>query len=257
MKHSTKTAIQRAGQLLFSALPLILIMLITAGCGGTDKKKPGNTVLSTRTGETGIQVTESEEGGQQIVRVTTTFRGEVSTVVMAIDESNYEVEIPLSLSQTMPTGSARGGPAGDFQDLLTAQYLEKSQVSMMEGNYNEALRQVNLVLMVRPEHVKAHEMKGSIYYAMGSYELANEEWEQVLTLDPSNEEVRKFMDFNRNQPGAPQPGLPAELQGGPQPGQGSVAPPALPAGEPAAQPAAQPAASPAAPPAGEPQGATP
>lgn len=207
------------------------------GCGSSKKEeKPGRSVLQTRSGETSIQVTESEQDGAKVVRITTTFRGKESTIVMAIDSEVYEVEIPLSLAQQQPAlaagaaagpgGAAAGGGAGGFQDLLIAQYLEKSQVAMLDGIYNEALRQVNLVLMVRPDHVPAHEMKGSIYYAMGNFELANQEWEQVLALDPSNQEVRDFQDFLKNRQGAPKPPLPGG-QPGPAP-----SPPASPAGAP-------------------------
>jgi len=197
----------------------LLILLVLTACSGKNAEKPGKTVLNTRSGETGIQVTESEIDGTQVVRVTTTFRGEESNIELAIDQPVYDIEIPLSIQQTRPAGAGggTGSGAGAVQDILTAQYLEKAQSAMLDGNYNEALKQVNLVLTVNPDHVKAREMKGSVYYAMGSYQLANEEWERVLTLDPSNEEVRGFMDFTQNQQGAPQPPLPGSLQQG-QPG---------------------------------------
>ena len=86
---------------------------------------------------------------------------------------------------------------------------------MLKGDYNGALRQVNLVLLVRPEHVQTLTMKGSIYYAMGNYRLANDQWEQVLAVDPSNREVVDFVEFIKNReagsapppPGAPSPGV--------------------------------------------------
>jgi len=195
---------------------IMLLLLVVGGCSSKKAKKPGKTVLQTRSGETGIQVTESDIDGTQVVRVTTTFRGEESNIELAIDQPVYDVEIPLSINQTRPGGEGgqTGGGGGAYQDIITAQYLEKAQAAMMQGNYNEALKQVDLVLTVNPDNVKAHSMKGSIYYAMGSYQLANEAWERVLTLDPSNEEVRGFLDFMQNQPGAPQPALPGTLQSG-------------------------------------------
>jgi hypothetical protein len=56
-------------------------------------------------------------------------------------------------------------------------------------------------------------MKGSVYYAMGNYSLANDAWEKVLQLDPSNQEVRQFMDFLKSRKGAPQPPLPGAPRG--------------------------------------------
>jgi len=211
---------------------LLLTLLLVGGCSSGDTAKPGKTVMSTQSGETGISVTEATEGGSQVIRVTTTFRGEASTVVLSVDEPNYEIDIPLSIQQVRPKAPSERTGKDDFQDLMIAQYLEKAQNAMLQGNYNEALRQVNLVLMVRPDHIKSHEMKGSIYYAMGSYQLANEEWEQVLALDPSNEEVRGFLDFMKNRQGANQPPVPGAQAGGGAP------PPAPVSGQQAPQPPA-------------------
>jgi Flp pilus assembly protein TadD len=199
---------------------------------------PAKTILATRQGESSIQVTESEIDGSQVVRINTRYRGEDHSIVLNIDQPVYEVEIPLTLEQIVPgaAGTAAAGastPAGQFQDLLIAQYMEKAQEAMLNGDYQGALRQVNLVLLTRPEHPQAHTMKGSIYYAMGNYALANDEWEKVLQLDPSNQEVRQFQDFLKQRKGAPQPPLPGTPKGAAAP-----AAPAAP-GTPA-QPSAQP-----------------
>ena len=80
---------------------------------------------------------------------------------------------------------------------------------MLSGDYNAALRQINLVLSVQPDNVQALMMKGSVYYAMGNYQLANEQFEQVLVVDPSNEEVRQFQEFLGAQQDITQPNLPS------------------------------------------------
>jgi tetratricopeptide (TPR) repeat protein len=198
--------------------------------GGADEK----TVLLTRKGESSIQVTESEEDGSQVVRVKTVFRGEENNIVLNIDQPVYEVEIPLSLEQVLPQASAAAarGPEGQFQDLLIAQYLEKAQQAMMAGDYNGALRQVDTVLQVKPDHIQGHSMKGSIYYALGNYQLANEEWEYTLSLDPGNKEVLDFQAFLKNRAsGAPPPlpGSPGQpAAGGAPTGRPSAAPPGTP-----------------------------
>jgi len=224
MSCDSATASERSGPApgratLLRCAACVGAALLLAACGAQQEEKPPEeTVLSTRSGETSIQVTESEQGGGQVVRVNTSFRGKQATVVLNINEPVYEVEIPLSIEQVLPQPApgapgAPGGGGGDFQDLVIAQYFEKAQEAMLEGDYNRALRQVNLVLLVRPQDVKAHEMKGSIYYAMGNYELANEEWEQVLAADPSNQEVRQFQEFMKQRSGAPQPPLPGVPEG--------------------------------------------
>jgi hypothetical protein len=187
-----------------------LLLLLAPASSWAKDGEGDRTILAKRDGETSILVTESEVNGNQVVRINTRFRGEDHSLILQIDQPVYEVEIPLTMEQIAPqtTSSSARGPEGQFQDLLISQYLEKAQEAMLNGDYQAALRQVNLVLLTRPDHSQAHSMKGSVYYAMGNYALANEEWERVLTLDPSNEEVRKFVDFLKNQKGAPQPPLP-------------------------------------------------
>ena len=38
-------------------------------------------------------------------------------------------------------------------------------------------------------------MKGSIFYAMGKYDLARKEFDFVLQVDPENLEVKRFKEF--------------------------------------------------------------
>jgi tetratricopeptide (TPR) repeat protein len=193
------------------ALALLPLVLALAGCGnGNGGDGTERTVLLTRRGESSIQVTESERDGNQIVRISTVFQGQENIIVLDIDLPVYDVEIPLSLEQVMPAAAAAQvrGPEGQFQDLLIAQTLQKAQQAMVAGDYNGALQQVDVVLQIKPNHVQAHAMKGSVYYALGNYELANEEWEYVLSLDPSNKEVQDFKEFLRNRPATRPPALP-------------------------------------------------
>jgi len=197
---------------------LVLAGWMPSGADAAEPKKEERTVLLTKKGETSIQVTESEEDGNQIVRVRTVFRGEENIIVLNIDLPVYEVEIPLSIDQVIPQTTAAGvrGPEGQFQDMMIAQWLQKAQQSMLDGDYNGALRQVDTVLQVDPDNIQAMAMKGSVYYALGNYELASETWEVVLSLDPTNREVREFRKFLQNRSSAKPPPLPG---GQVQPGQ--------------------------------------
>lgn len=206
---------------------LLVGLFLAAGCaGGGNSGGDGEerTVLLTRKGQISIQVTESEQDGNQIIRIKTVFRGEENTIVLNIDLPVYEVEIPLTLEQVMPQAAlaAVRGPEGQFQDLLIAQWLQRAQQAMLDGDYNAALRQVDIVLQVQPSHIQAHAMKGSVYYALGNYQLANEEWEYVLSLDSTNKEVLDFQAFLKNRAGGappPLPGAPGGPPGAIPPGQ--------------------------------------
>lgn len=206
-------------------MSLLLGVAALVACSSTKKgETPGKTVLAVRQGESSIQVTESELDGSQVVRINTKYRGEDHSIALQIDQSVYDVEIPLTLEQIAPQSGGARGSEGQFQDMLIAQYFEKAQEAMLAGNYSEALKQVNLVLLTRPDHVQGHAMKGSVYYAMGSYQLADTEWQRVLALDPGNQEVRDFMEFLKNRKGAPQPPLPGAPGAAPKSPSGGNAP---------------------------------
>jgi len=206
-----------------------------AACSST-REKTAKPVLTAKQGETSIQVVETDEHGNRVVRVTTSNKGEERSIVMQIREPVYDVEIPLTQEQLAPQSAARG-PGGDLQALLIAQYLEKAQESMLAGNYLGALSQVNLVLVIQPDHAQAHAMKGSVYYTIGSYELAKEEWQRTLELDPSNEEVRDFMDFLQHRKATSRPPLPGAPKAAPAAPAPKGAPQAPPAGQAPPEPA--------------------
>lgn len=188
----------------------------------------GRVILIAKEGESAIQVSESEINGSQVVRIDSRLKGEDHSIVMQLDADVYDLELPLTLEQIAPQAAAAAAqsPAVQFQELLIAQWLEEAQEAMLAGNYAKALRQVNLVLLTRPDHVQAHGMKGSVYYAMGAYPLADQEWQRVLALDPSNREVRAFTEFLKNRQGATPPPLPGAQVAAPPAGAPAAAAPA-------------------------------
>lgn len=175
---------------------------------------PERVILQTRSNNALIRVTEASAGSSQIIRVKTVFNGEENIIVLNIDEPVYEIEIPLGPQQIAPPPGG-AGPAGtqkalqaQAQRLQTDQSLELAQKAMLAGSYNEAIRNLDNVLQINPKHIQARSMKGSVFYAMGNLDLAHQEWERVLLVDPGNVEVRKFIDFVRRGPASPPPPLP-------------------------------------------------
>jgi len=204
----------------------VLAAAALVGCSSAKPAAPsGKVILIAKEGESAIQVTESEINGSQVVRIDSRYKGEDHSVVIQLDADVYDLELPLTLEQIAPKSveAAARSPEVQFQDLLIAQWLEEAQEAMLAGNYAKALRQVNLVLLTRPDHVQAHAMKGSIYYAMGDYPLADQEWQRVLAIDPKNPEVRAFTEFLKNHQAGAQPPLPGAP--GPAAPAGAPAPP--------------------------------
>lgn len=176
---------------------------------------PERVILQTRSNNALIRVTEANAGNSQIIRVTTVFNGEKNVIILNIDEPVYEIEIPLSPQSIAAVPSGTPGLPGSPNDIQAQaqrmqmdQYLELAQSSMLAGNYNEAIRNVDNVLQINPKHAKARSMKGSIYYAMGNLDLANQEWDRVLLMDPGNVEIRNFIEFLQRGPASPPPPLP-------------------------------------------------
>lgn len=226
-----------------ASLPWLLIIIVLgllAGCGGSSSKSAKNQpqrtfqadgeerpVLLTRRGDTLIQVVESTVNGQQIVRVRTVIDGKENITVIHIDQPTYHLEIPLGPPKPPPpppgakgaagTGQpgAPGGPPGapapspiDLQKLQVTEALEKARQDMVRGDYLAAMRNVDIVLRLNSSNITARAMKGSIYYALGDNQLANNEWNRVLVMDPGNQEVRGFQEFIKRNPGVPPPPLP-------------------------------------------------
>lgn len=232
-------ALQSVGVRWVTLLMAVLLLLLPQlGCSGKKTaKSQGESakdadrsisverpVLLTRRGDMLIQVVEGEIQGHQIVRVRTVFEGKENIIIINIDQPSYELEIPLGPPQPPPPrpgakGASKGGKPGqagqgedatntplDVYRVQEKDTLDKAQAAMVRGDYLAAMRSVDIVLRLNSNHIQARAMKGSIYYALGDNQLANNEWNRVLLMDPGNKEVQSFQDFlNRNPGGSPPP----------------------------------------------------
>ena len=246
MNYDLATVFKRMRRIGMGFAPLALLLVagwVFAGCSSEDTAKknaeltgnknsanpadaetqfelptqtgPEKVILQTRSNNALIRVTEASAGNSQIIRVKTVFNGEENIIVLNIDEPVYEIEIPLGPQQVALPPGGTAGDAGtqkalqaQAQKMQTDQSLELAQKAMLAGNYNESIRNLDNLLQINPKHIKARSMKGSVYYALGNIDLANQEWERVLLVDPGNVEVRKFIDFLRRGPASPPPPLP-------------------------------------------------
>lgn len=53
--------------------------------------------------------------------------------------------------------------------------------------YNDAVRQYRRALELKPDMAQAHYNLGNIYYALDRQDLAVQEWDKAIQLDPNNE----------------------------------------------------------------------
>ncbi|MBU3914710.1 hypothetical protein KKA14_04175, partial [bacterium] len=112
------------------------------------------------------------------------------------DNSNFEISVPVSariVAQSSKEAAQSSSP--DTSILVFSQKLEVAREAMMKTDYVGALEALNEALKIDSYNPQAHMMKGSIFYAMGKYDLAKKEFDFVLKVAPENMEVKKFKEF--------------------------------------------------------------
>lgn len=184
-----------------------LLVLLTASCaknsataGAPDGNVDSSRELATHSEVTAegskmiTKVTEERDGTDYIIRVQIIKNGEIKETVHRFDNPNFMIKIPVS-EQIEITSTEEAAEHPDAHIIAFAQHLEKTRSFMLKTDYVAALSEVNQALKVDPKNTKALMMRGSIYYAMGKVDLAEEDYETVLRVDPHNPEVKAFRNY--------------------------------------------------------------
>ena len=72
--------------------------------------------------------------------------------------------------------------------------LDLSEAAFKQGDFQDAARQCEEVLLLDPAQVLVWKRLGSAYYALGDIEQAKRAYHKVLELDPQDPSVTKFME---------------------------------------------------------------
>ena len=75
----------------------------------------------------------------------------------------------------------------------TTRYLLKARNAYERDDYYTAINAISEAIDVNPFSPQAFEMLGSIYYRLGWNNMALENWQRALKLEPSNELLRKYI----------------------------------------------------------------
>ncbi len=152
------------------------------------------------TGEGNIitKVFEERKNGIYIIKVQVIKEGQISETVHYFDNSNFTISIPVS-ARIMVQSPEQAEKSPDTGILVFSQRLEVAREAMMKTDYVAALEALNEALKIDSYNPQAHMMKGSIFYAMGKYDLAKKEFDFVLKVDPENIEVKRFKEFMESQ----------------------------------------------------------
>lgn len=79
---------------------------------------------------------------------------------------------------------------------IVDQLLQDALDFIRNGRFIQAISTLQRVLELEPENIPALTRMGSAYWAMELKDIARQNWEKVLELDPGNKEVIQFMKRN-------------------------------------------------------------
>ena len=99
---------------------------------------------------------------------------------------NENVDLSKSLADLQ---KGVGGATFNFVTLLLQQAEEALESNDLESAEQRCLTAISLA----PEYPNSHVRLGSIYFVKGDEDRAREAWNQALTLQPDNSDLKKFM----------------------------------------------------------------
>jgi tetratricopeptide (TPR) repeat protein len=168
----------------------------------TDRSSQLVAQHSEETGESNVitKVFEERKNGIHIIRIQVIKEGQINETIHYFDNSNFSISIPVS-ARIMVQSSEQASKSPDTGILVFSQKLEVARDAMLKTDYVNALEALNDALKIDSYNPQAHMMKGSIFYAMGKYDLAKKEFDFVLKVDPGNIEVKRFKEFMESQSG--------------------------------------------------------
>lgn len=137
--------------------------------GGTNSENNNNTINSTNS--TNSNTVESAKEKETIIKETRFLNG----------DADFIGPKPLPPKVTVEY---------DDSDRLV---LEANRL-FNRRKFDEALSTIDELLRRKPNYIRGWIMKGSVMYVRGHKDLAKTAWNQALTLDPNNEDVKSILE---------------------------------------------------------------
>lgn len=177
-----------------------ILLFLSASCSSEEAVPGGYSrevaqhIEETGEGTIVTKVIEERHNGLYTIRIQVIKDGEMNETVHFLEDQNFSISIPVS-ARIMVQSTAEAGQTADTSIMIFSQNLELARNAMLKTDYVTALEAVNEGLKIDSYNPQAHMMKGSIFYAMGKYDLARKEFDYVLKINPENVEVKRFKDF--------------------------------------------------------------
>ncbi|MGD1153149.1 MAG: tetratricopeptide repeat protein [Syntrophales bacterium] len=131
---------------------------------------------------------EKLRNNQQLVKDLAEARDEASQALRKID----------ALRQELAAAEASKEKREEYREavnkLVATDWFERGQYQTFSGNYQEALRAYDMVVVLRPNNAKAYSNRGAIYVQLGRYDSAMKDLDKAVALNPQNRTIL----YNRN-----------------------------------------------------------
>ena len=131
---------------------------------------------------------EKLRSNQQLVKDLAEAKEEASQALREIDALRQE----LAAAEANKEGREQYVEA--VNTLVATDWFERGQYQTFSGNYQEALRAYDMVVVLRPYDAKAYSNRGAVYVQLGRYENAIKDMDKAVALNPQNKTVL----YNRN-----------------------------------------------------------
>ncbi|MBU2514409.1 tetratricopeptide repeat protein [bacterium] len=138
----------------------------------------------------GIEIVDQEEKKREDSKEKQ--KEKVDELVKKLDEDRKEKKDRLA--RLFPELEQPTGPIDPRQEAESSKHLISSKKAYYNNDLNTALNEVIEAININPYASKSYEMLGSIYYRLKWYNLALNNWEKALALDPDNTKLGRYIE---------------------------------------------------------------
>ena len=131
---------------------------------------------------------EKLRNNQQVVKDLAEARDEASQALREIDALQQQ------LAAAEATTEKREEYKKAVNTLVATDWFEKGQYQTFSGNYQEALKAYDMVVVLRPDDAKVYSSRGAVYVQLGRYDSAMRDLNKAVALNPQNRTTL----YNRN-----------------------------------------------------------
>jgi len=120
---------------------------------------------------------------QQLVHDLTEAREEAAQALRDVESLKEK----LALAQA--DQASRNTYDGAVNQLIAADWFERGQALTVSGDYEEATRAYERVIVLKPNYAKAYTYRGLAYVQLGYFNRAVKDFDRAITLNPGNKKI--------------------------------------------------------------------